>query len=380
MLRGLNWGHRRATGPMNAVTRIAHDEMGIALSWEQQTLAGFEHGLSATVADAFDLVVFDHPHCGDIARENLLLPLETELAGLSDRDFIGGSLDSYRYAGHLWGLPVDGATQSALYRPDLMQGHPVPGDWAAVLKLGRALRRRRKWLGLPTLAPHGILALMALCANLGHPLSHDPFATPFNPAALEQACAQLMEAAALARPDGNTMNAVHMHDAMAAGDDIAYCPIVYAYLCYAEEGSGMPLRFAPFPGPEGTMRGSVLGGAGLGITRSCRDKAAAFRLLDRIATAQTQTQLFMVNQGQPGRSEAWAGAVQDQSFAGAHAGLQAAMNAAWVRPRFPRYLTWQSSAGRLVEQVVAGTMSQRALGAALDRLWRECAPQWQLPS
>jgi multiple sugar transport system substrate-binding protein len=153
-LRGLSWGHRRATGPTDAIARAARERLSIEVEWEVQSLAGFEHGLGDALADRYDLIVFDHPFCGSVAACRLMHPLDTVLADLRDEDFVGRSLDSYRYAGHLWALPVDGATQCAVYRPDLIQGDGLPTDWDAVVRLGERLRREGRWLGLATLAPH----------------------------------------------------------------------------------------------------------------------------------------------------------------------------------------------------------------------------------
>lgn len=374
MLRGLNWGHRRAAGPMDAVAALARERIGVDLVWEQQTLAGFEHGLSAQVADRFDLVIFDHPFCGDIHRGNLLQPLEAHLPDLRDADFVGASLASYRYGGHLWGLPIDGCTQTAVYREDLLGSRLLPHDWASMLEIGRDLRREGKWLGLATLAPHGILLLLALCANLGKPLAQDPDSVPFDEATLAQAAELLCEAVALCHPGGRSMNAIELHDAMVGSDDIAYCPAAYAYLCYAEADQRRPLRFGPFPGPDASVRASALGGTGLGVTRSCRDTAAAVRLVQWLAQADAQVGLVMRHHGQPGRMEAWTGIAEDAAFGGAHLAVRATVEAAWTRPRFPGYLRWQQRAGEVVEQLLAGTLPARELEGRLSALWRECAP------
>lgn len=45
MLRGLNWGHRRAMGPMDSISLHISAEIGTELVWEQQTLGGLSTGL-----------------------------------------------------------------------------------------------------------------------------------------------------------------------------------------------------------------------------------------------------------------------------------------------------------------------------------------------
>ena len=152
MLRGLNWGHRRARAPMDALARALQADLGLQVVWDQQTLGGFEHGLTASLAKAYDLIVFDHPFCGDIAAGEMFLPLDAWCSFLDEDDWIGRSLQSYRYEGKLWGLPVDGATQACIYRPDLLDDG-LPVDCDGVLALAGRLRRRDQWMVLPALAP-----------------------------------------------------------------------------------------------------------------------------------------------------------------------------------------------------------------------------------
>lgn len=296
-------------------------------------------------------------------------PLDSVLDDPRDEDFIGGSLDSYRYAGALWALPIDGATQAAMFRPDLLADTDLPRDWQGMLALGRDLRARGLWLGLATVAPHGFLALLALCANLGRPLSADPLATPFERATLIEAAGLLRAAAMMARPDGRQMNAIDLHDAMVNDDDLAFCPCAYAYLTYAEADMRRPLRFAGFRGPAGTPRGTVLGGTGLGITRGCRDPNAAARFLRLLSDWPGQRALVMHHHGQPGRVEAWQGAAEDAAFGGAHAALRETMEAAWTRPRFAGFVGIQHQAGVLVEAFLENAFDAAELARRLGLLW-----------
>ncbi|MBS0320049.1 MAG: hypothetical protein JSR18_05875 [Proteobacteria bacterium] len=368
VLRGLNWGHRRATGPMDALAALARERWGVDVAWDTQSLAGFEHGLSAEVADRYDLVVYDHPFCGVVAAHGLMLPLDTLLPPLRDEDFIGASLGSYRWAGHLWALPVDGATQCALARPDRLHA-PLPASWDEVLALGRTLRTRDQWLGLATLSPHGILVLLALCANLGHPLATEPGAEPFDRPTLNHAADLLKAVAAVARPDGARMNAIDLHAAMVADDDLVYTPAAYAYLTYGEADQRRPLQFGGFPGPRGTVDGTVLGGTGLGITRSCRDVPAASRIVAALADEDAQREVVMRHHGQPAAARAWKGCADDALFQGAHAAIANTVERAWMRPRFAGYIGWQAEAGTLVERFLAGELGRDALVAALEVAW-----------
>ena len=67
------------------------------------------------------------------------------MPGLADEVFVGPSLASYRYDGHIWALPVDAAAQVAVSRPDLMQrlGAEVPRTWEDVIRLGKHAAAQR---------------------------------------------------------------------------------------------------------------------------------------------------------------------------------------------------------------------------------------------
>ena len=99
-LRGLTWGHRRAIDPLIAAARWFEAQTpGCRIEWDVQPLGGFEHGLDGALADRFDMIVFDHPFCGDIVRDGLFQPVPFDPVAA---DFVGPSLESYRYAGALW--------------------------------------------------------------------------------------------------------------------------------------------------------------------------------------------------------------------------------------------------------------------------------------
>lgn len=367
MLRGLNWGHRRARGPMDAIGAELLSALGVTVQWDQQPLSGFEHGLTPALAERYDLIVFDHPFCGDIAAHRMFVPMEEGCPGLRPTDWAGASLESYRYAGHLWGLPVDGATQCSVYRPDLLPA-PPPQAWEEVLALARQLRQQGRWMVLPALAPHGLLVLLALCANLGEPWPDDPRQGPDRPT-LRAAMALLQQGFDLSHPDSAQMNAIHAHDAMVARDDLAYSPLMYAYLTYAESDQRRPLRFGPFPGPGGHPRGSVLGGTGLGVSRHARDRAQALAVVRHLADPSRQVHAFMPHHGQPAAAQAWTGVPQDAAYGGAFAALRSTMDGAWVRPRCPGYIGWQAKAGALTQAWLQGGLSAFAFEAALTEGW-----------
>ena len=83
-LKGLAWGHRRATGPLKPLTAaFCREHPDVSIEWTVRPLSDFEHQPMASIADRFDLMIIDHPFCGDIASSGACLPLEESISELS---------------------------------------------------------------------------------------------------------------------------------------------------------------------------------------------------------------------------------------------------------------------------------------------------------
>jgi hypothetical protein len=240
-LKGLAWGHRRATGPLEPLTAaFRREHPDVSIEWTVRPLSEFEHQPIATIADRFDLMIIDHPFCGDIAASGACLPLEeiiSELNSDADHLYVGPSLASYRFAGHVWAAPVDAATPHAAFRPDLLAkaGEPLPANWEEAVQLGRRLRGAGLWIATPVVSPHAFATVASLMANLGFPIATDPeqlFA--FDRNAMAAALDALDEILAYSPPETLDWNAISLSEAMVARDDIVFTPSIYGYATYAE--------------------------------------------------------------------------------------------------------------------------------------------------
>ena len=367
-LTGINWGHRRDVGPFIGTLpgfRRLHPE--IQIEWSQRSLADFEFDPVPALARNFDLIILDHPFCGDIAKTGCLLPLD-DLPGLDDEAFVGPSLASYRYAGHVWALPVDAACQVAASRPDLMErlGAAVPATWDDALALGRAAARQGFSLAMAFNGVHALMTFFTLCANLGRPCGADPA----KPLLHRDTALDALEAmrALLDLCPGETLDwdSIGLHEAMTTSDRLVFCPAVYLYATYAEADHRKPLRFHDLPGPRG-HGGSTIGGTGLGISSRCRDPEAALAYAAYLLRPDTQAE-FTRHRGQPARVQAWMEAAADRRFGGAFAATRATMEASWIRPRHAGYRRFQKNAGELVEGFLRGAFSKRILLRGLEDL------------
>lgn len=373
-LRGITWAHRRAVQPLAATLRGFQElRPDVAIHWQARSLHGFEFQSLPELAERFDLIVLDHPFCGEIAATRCLLP-QDELAPLDER-FIGPTLSTYRYDGSIWALPIDAASQVAVSRPDLMVklGSPVPGTWAEVAGLGDRAKAAGLRLAIGLKGVHGLMTFFFLCANLGKPCATDP-ALPFldRPAARE-ALQTLRALLAWCPREALDWNSIDLHDAMVAADDLVYCPVVYCYATYAESDQRQPLAFADLPGLHcRSPAGSAIGGTGLGISASCRHPEEALAYVRYLLGADVQ-KAFARNHGQPARIEAWSDPVLDERFGKAFSNTRRSIENAWIRPRYPGYLRVQAEGGDAMEAHLRGDLEECALLDRLEALHRNAA-------
>jgi len=71
-LKGMTWNHPRGYDPMVACSRLFEEQTGTAIHWEKRSLQDFETYPVEELARAYDLIVIDHPHVGQITGEKCL--------------------------------------------------------------------------------------------------------------------------------------------------------------------------------------------------------------------------------------------------------------------------------------------------------------------
>ena len=376
ILRGLTWGHRRATGPLepltSAFTALNPD---IAVEWEVRSLSDFEHQGLAEIASIYDLLIYDHPFGGSIVESGAFEPLgshpQTFLTLACASRYLGGSMLSYRMGGSVFGLPIDAATQHAAYRGDLLDaaGEEVPANWEEALALGRRLSRRGIRLGLAIKTPHAGLVVAALMANAGVPWSTAPDA-PFS---LDRegflvAYEAVREMFALCHHEALEWNAIDLHEAMVARDDIAYTPCVYGYGTYGEADFRRRLSFGDFAGRVAPYHArSVLGGTGLAVSRHSGSKAAALSLVAFAASEEGQ-RLIQSRHGQPALAALWVAGEADTRFNGFFTGVRRSIETAWIRPRHRGYIPFQAAFGEVVAEGLRNDETAVALWPRIEPL------------
>jgi multiple sugar transport system substrate-binding protein len=372
VLRGITWDHRRAIDPLTAtLPGFRRNHPDVEITWQSRSLHGFEFAPVFELARDFDLIILDHPFCGAIAQSKCLLALDGLLDGL-DAAFVGPTLASYRYDGHVWALPVDAACQVAVSRPDLMAelGQPVPRTWEEMFALARVSSRRGMKLAVAFKGVHSLMTFFTLCANLGAPCATETTEPFVDRETAREALGTMRQLIALCPAEALDWNSIALHDAMVARNDLVYCPAVYCYATYAEAGVRRPLRFHDLPGlGSADPRGSTIGGTALGVSALCPEPEAALSYARFMLQPVTQAG-FALYHGQPARTEAWDSPEIDLRFGRCFSATRKTMEACWIRPRYDGYLGFQARGGALVESHLRGDLDESALLAALAELHR----------
>ena len=358
-LRGLTWDHPRAYRPLEAFARHTPEP---AVSWDRQSLAGFEAHPIAELARGYDLMIIDHPGLGAAVAAHALLPLDQLVPADQLAEWqaasAGPTWASYTVSGRPWAIPIDAATQVSVFRPDRLDD--VPRDWAGVPAVAR---RHRTALCLG--GPHAFLTLLAMGAPAGPGDLLDP---PRAAEALDILRAVWAAAdQAISRGDP-----IAVHEALAAGT-ISYCPLAYGYASYARPAAGRrALAWADAPTFGSARPGSVLGGTGLAVSAPRRpDQAEVLRFLTAFLAPEVQAGLVPAHGGQPAHAAAWASPAVDQAWGRYYSSTRRSLDAAWVRPRADGWIALQDHASARVRAAITGQASAHETITLINASYRE---------
>jgi multiple sugar transport system substrate-binding protein len=363
-LVGITWDHPRGYAALaelerlDAAADIRYGAVPAPVTWDRQSLTGFESRPIADLAGRYDLLIVDHPGLG--AATSALHPLDelfspSELAAWADAA-VGPSFGAYLYAGRQWALPLDAAAQICMIRPDLMDARPAPATWPEVAAAARELP-----VALVLGGPHATLTLLAICAAQGEPpVAETGGGSPAAGFAEDQAARDAALAAldVLAEVSAHidlavaVSNPIGVLEAMAAGDVAACCPLVYGYVTYSGPGQ-RPHRLTACDAPAwqpGGRPGSVLGGTGVAVSRRLGGEAipVAKAHLRRLLAEPVQADLVPRAGGQPALRMAWESDAVNAACGGFYRHIGRTLDQAWVRPRFPGWIAFQDQGSAVI--------------------------------
>ena len=373
-LKGMTWSHPRGHDPMIACSAIFREKTGVEIDWDKRSLQDFESFPVQELAAAYDLIVIDHPHVGQITAEGCLHPLdqpvrEAELADIAAAS-VGPSFPSYNWQGRQWGLPIDAATQVQAYRADRLEG-PVRQleDMVLMAERGRAL--------LPLRAPHSLMCFFTLAAHLGTPCNHEGDVL----VAREAGLAVMDWLLRLSRPQPDM---AYVSDPIPVFEEVSrlespysIIPFTYGYVSYSLEGFRPGrLAFADMPvvGSRPPV-GSAIGGTGIAVSASSRHLKASEDFAFFVASGTVQAGPYAASGGQCGHAVAWESEAVNGPVLGFYNNTRATLEGGWLRPRHNGYMRFQAEGA---DALTEGLRSRRAPGAILvqlDALFRAHGPK-----
>jgi multiple sugar transport system substrate-binding protein len=357
---GLTWDHPRGYRALE----VASENGPVA--WSRQPLEGFESHPIADLASRHDLLVLDHPHIGEAIAEDCLQPIEDWFVPADVEAWasgtIGAALESYRWEGQHYALPLDVAMQ--VMARDREAVPEAPDSWDGVLRLSETCPVA------PSLAgPHALLTFFSLCLSLGQ--EPDGESLVDETVGLE-ALNRMARLADHAPAGSDSLNPIALLEAIAGRKGIALVPLVFGYVNYAVPAPGrsaVGFSDAPRERPGG-RRGSVLGGTGIGITRRARPDAALIDHLRWLMSAEAQLRFIPRHDGQPSARDAWLSNEVNAAWGGFYAATVETAEQAWVRPRFDGYIAFQTAASDLIRSALKAKTSPAEILSHLRVLWR----------
>jgi multiple sugar transport system substrate-binding protein len=349
---------------MRACAAAWLEQTGAEVTWEWRSLEAFGDQPLEELAPNYDLLLIDHPFCGTAAVTGCLRPLDAILApGVLDaleRDAVGRTHVSYRYAGHQWGLATDAACQVSAVRDDLLDA-PVPEKWDEVLALARAMPGR---VALPLAPAHAVSSFLTLCANHGDAAAGDGRLVGRDTGI--RALSILGELHRLGPAEATSWEPPDVLERLAGTDQLTYVPLTYGFVTYARR-----CRFLDIPSAGRGPIGAVLGGAGLAVAASSARPAEAAAFAAWASAPETQRTIVAAAGGQPGSRSAWLAREVDRAAGGFYSATLATIEAAWIRPRDPWWPDFQLDAGRLLTAALGDGAAPADIYEQLDTLYRD---------
>ncbi|HEV2322951.1 MAG TPA: extracellular solute-binding protein [Terracidiphilus sp.] len=370
-LRGIAWNHSRALSPLVAAgQRFEEHHPDTRILWEKRSLDEFGHSDLATLADAYDLLIVDHPMMGDVHASGTLTDLNPLLSAAAleelESDALGNCLASYRYEECLYALPIDAAAPAASFRPDLLDHHNVQpaATWDEMLDIAH-----RGLVRMPGFPADLFLNFMSMCVSRGSAVAVGD--SLFEPEIAVRCLEELRELASFMPDSIYSMNPIALYEEMASGEKFAYCPFAFSYSNYSRPGfSPHILLFAIPPMLRDRIPlQTVLGGTGIAVSAKCphRDEAVAFSLF--VASRTCQSGIYGFCGGQPASKTAWRdpllNSVCNQFFFRTLIGIQTA----YLRPRYSGFTAFQGMAGLPIGEHLRGAITAADALQQLDDLY-----------
>lgn len=362
--RGLTWDHPRGRVWLEAANALWR-ERGVEVVWDTQPLEGFETNRIDELCAEYDLVVLDHPHVGDAVATLSLQSLESifgDAAPALDQRYAGPSLDSYKFDGGTWALPIDAATQVSARDPRVVEQEPC--TWDDVERLAGEVP-----VALSLAGPHAILNVFSVASALGSE-PRDMAGAPWLEERIVVLALEILGAVhERARHEYAMLNPIGLLERLGSDDPLAYVPLVYGYVNYSLPTRARPVAFANAPRvTDGGLPGSTIGGTGIAVSRRAIITDVFRGYLEWIVSDSTQRRVVPEFEGQPAAARAWSDVETDTGAGHFYSNTRETIEASVVRPRYAGFPGAQQKAAAIVRAALAGDLAHRDAAGKLTAL------------
>ena len=367
-LRGITWDHSRGYDPMVATAQeFAKQYPNVTITWDRRSLQAFADRPIKDMTIDYDLLVIDHPHVGEVARDGNLLAFDerghdAELATLAQQS-VGVSHRSYEFEGRQWALAIDAATPVAAYRPDLLATPPTRWDEVSALA-------KEGQVACALIPINALMTFLGLARNRAIPIATSPDLL-MPAAAAADILAEMRSFAALLDPRCLALDPIGIYEWLGrTATAPAYSPFGYGYTNYSRDGyCPYPLVFADAPGWEDQgPQGTVLGGTGIAIAAQTKHPDIAVAYAFYVAQQECQAGLYFTAGGQPGNAGAWDDDSCNAQCRNFFRNTRATLETAWLRPRYAGYMEFQNQAGDIVHACLRAELDPNTAAAQLQEL------------
>jgi multiple sugar transport system substrate-binding protein len=358
-LKGITWNHPRGYAPLRACSVFEN----ISVEWDVRSLKDFGDASLSALAANYDLLVIDHPHCGEASR-GPLMPFDqiidsAELARVATDEPTSSYL-SYFLDSRQWALPIDAACQVGSFRPDLIDRASLPDTWDAFFLLAERLRKREQWAVMALCPTDALCSFLTLCAQGGDPPSETQWIQKDTAVSVIE---KLKLIHSYCHPESLNLNPIGIYEGMSKRDDWVYCPLAFGYADYARpETQASRLSFAYIP----EKKGSLLGGAGIGVSSKCSHPEEAMRYAVYLSSPAVQSGAYVENFGQPAHPHAWEDTRCNQMTGDFFSGTYATIKQAYTRPRLSGWPEFQEMVGETMHACLQDGMSSSQASEQLE--------------
>lgn len=363
-LRGMTWSHPRGFAPLDRLAQLAGEAgplhvAAAPVSWDRQSLNGFESYPIAELARRYDLIVLDHPGLGAAVEAGALQPLETLLGDCGPAwraKFVGRSAASYYYGGHQWAVPIDAATQvGAFIEP------PGARTWSEVLDA-----QIPEWV-VPTKSPHTLMVFLGIAAAILP--DFEVTADELIPRDIgEVAFAVLNQFIRKMPKSALDMDPIDISEEIASGR-LQGSPLIYGYITYSYPAPGRrPVRFVDAPAWEANgIPGSVLGGTGIAISAHTHDLTGAVAHVKQISSDIAQRDVITAAGGQAASVTVWRDTERSDGAEFYPRTLRSQIHA-WIRPRYAGWIAFQHQASQMLLEAACAPAPRAAVIRQINAL------------